>query len=84
MYKVKHFLAPPVFQKIFTEVSTIHDHNTRQRQHFYVHSFRTNVGKFSITSHGPQVWKTMPNYIHNATSILLFKKRLKLYIVDDQ
>ena len=84
MFKVKAYLVPPIIRNLFTEVSYIDDHNTRQSQDFYTHKFRTNLGKFSIISHGPTIWNSLPTYIQKATTIHMFKKRLKLHILDDQ
>ena len=83
MYKVKEYLVPDVFRNMFTEIATVHTYNTRQTKDFYVPYYRTNYGKFSIISHGPLMWKSIPKSVQCATSIHMFKKRLKLYIMDD-
>ena len=36
MFKVKSYLVPSVYRNLFTEVSTIHNYNTRQLHNFYV------------------------------------------------
>ena len=74
MYRVKYNLIPHVFRAIFTEVSSIHNYNTRQLTSFYICKVRTNLGKFSIKYHGPILWNPIPPYIQNSTSLPVFKK----------
>ena len=84
MYKVKSYIVPSVYRKLFTETSTIHNYNTRQIHTFYVQQYRTNLGKFSILAHGPNIWKTLPYSVLHSTSTHMFKKRLKSYTIHTQ
>ena len=72
MYKVKYHLVPNVIRTLFTDIVNIHDYNTRQRNNFYSRSFRTNLGKFSITSHGPFIWKSIPCSLYSESLINIY------------
>ena len=84
MYKVKNNIMPIVLRSLFTVVSNIHNYNTRQLMSFYIFKVRTNLGNFSIKYHGPIIWNSIPPYIQNSTSIYLFKKKLKQYLLEEQ
>ena len=39
-----------------------------------VHTFRTNIKKFSIVFQGPSIWNSLPNNIKNASNFTIFKR----------
>ena len=57
MYRFKNRLLPLVFNNVFTEVSEVHQYNTRSaaKQSYYLPKVRTNHGKFKIRFQVPVI-----------------------------
>lgn len=66
----------------FKRKNQIHKYNTRNSKNFVLIQPRTNYGKKSITYEGAQLFNKLPSNIKEATSLFIFKKRLKDYILE--
>src|SRR6218665_1074793 len=81
MFKNHCNLLPNIFFDYFTTVSSINPYLLRNSNNYRpVANCRTNIRKFSIKYTGPFVWNSLPPYLTQTTSILLFKGRLKQYL----
>ena len=61
MYRYKNRLLPLVFNNLFTEVSEVHQYNTRSaaKQSYYIPKVRTNYGKCNIRFQAPMIWNAI-------------------------
>jgi len=82
VYKSINHLLPSHCTNYFTRTTDIHSHATRG--HIY-NLYLINVHKTcranSLTFRGPKYWKTLPDFIRSATSLSMFKNRLKQYLL---
>ena len=56
MYQCMHKDAPELFLNFFSTTSDYHDHDTRHSEDLHVPYGRLDVRKFSIITHGANVW----------------------------
>src|SRR6218665_2694931 len=80
MFKNHCSLLPNTFFDHFTTVSSINLYLLRNSNNYRPVAGSTNIRKFSIKYTGPSVWNSIPPYLTQTTSILLFKSRLKQYL----
>ena len=60
MYDYYNNLLPSAFTNYFTEISAIHNHNTRSSKlNFYLSAVSTNYGKFSLKFTGVKIWNSI-------------------------
>ena len=78
MYKFKNRLLPLVFNNFFTEVSEVHQYNTRSaaKHSYYLPKVRTNYGKFNIRFQAPVIWNAINEQVKTG-SLSKFKLSLK-------
>ena len=78
MYKFKNRLLPLVFNNFFTEVSKVHQYNTRSaaKHSYYLPKVRTNYGKFNIRFQAPMIWNAINEQVKTG-SLSKFKLSLK-------
>ena len=78
MYKFKNRLLPLVFNNFFTEVSKVHQYNTRSaaKHSYYLPKVRTNYGKFNIRFQAPKIWNAINEQVKTG-SLSKFKLSLK-------
>ena len=48
---------------------------------FVIPKYRTNIREKFIEFHSPNVWNRLPENLHSVSCELLFKSRLKYYII---
>ena len=84
IYQVLNKLSPSSFYPMFSLVSSIHSYNTRaeETQKLVLKHAKTNIRKFAISIHGPQVWNELPEHIKTLSTIDLFHIKLKKYLID--
>jgi len=72
---------PAVFSTYFEVNKVLHCHDTRQKNDFHVHAVQFEIGKKIIRNKGTKLWNDLPDDIKQITSPLLFKFRLKCYML---
>src|SRR6218665_4000302 len=77
MFKNHCSLTTKYLFDYFTTVSTINPYFLRNSNNYRLVACRTNIRKFSIKYTGPSVWNSLPPYLTQTTSILLFESHLK-------
>ena len=78
MYKVKNKLVSDYLYDIFTNVSDVHDHNTRQSgADLTLPKPKTNSMKNAFSYRGAEVWNCLPASVKASTTIANFKSNLK-------
>ena len=68
------------WKSLFLINSEIHSFNTRNSFKYHVPLCRTNIRKFTVRFQGPKFFNSLPNYLINIVSTILFKKELKHYL----
>lgn len=71
--------VPLVINQLFTTGSSIHQHNTRTNNNF---ALRNRLNPNSISFYGPSLWNKLPSTLQNCSSLYLFVKYLKLYLLE--
>ena len=76
IYKVKYYLSPKTMKDIFFSKNEIYSfwsgtHLVNRNIH------AVHFGTDTITNLGPKIWKLVPDKIKNASSLLVFKSRIK-------
>jgi len=81
VFKNQFNLLPNTFFDYFTTVSSINPYFLCNSNNYRPVACRTNIRKFSIKYTGPSVWNSLPPHLTQTTSVLLFKNRLKQYLL---
>ena len=83
MFKIKSRISPEIMQPIFVSNFDVHTDNAKQKENFHFFPCRINISIFSIKNQGPQIWNEIPLPIRQVSSIHLFQKRLKIYVLQN-
>ena len=79
----KFRLAIYMYQNHSTEFSSAdHSYNTRFRHHLVPEFHRLNSSQRSLDFSAPHFWNSLPEYIKQADSINIFKRRVKEYLLE--
>ena len=72
-----------LFQPMFVKNKDIHDHNTRQIDHYHMPKFKSRLGKSSLRYSGALIWNNILKLgIADVNSEYTFAKHLKLAIMN--
>ena len=76
MYKFSKNMLPELFEKIFSNVATIHEHDTRSARlnHIYIQFKGTTRGQKAFSYSGALIWNFIPSHIETDCAIGTFKK----------
>ena len=83
MHKYVHhrLKLPSVFCEYFDDNKQIHQHDTRQKENFYTHVVKPEIGKRTIKFKGSRLWNNLPIDIKITKSLLSFKQKLKTHLL---
>ena len=81
MYKLLINELPDAFMTMFKKNNVIHTYPTRQRDSFHLPRTRTIFAQKTITFIGPRFWNDLPNEIMISPSLYVFKRRVKLLLL---
>ena len=77
MFKI-HNDESHMFKAFFIKKSEIHEHETRQKYHYHIPSFKTNLGKNSLRYTGAVLWnKILKLGLNLETSDYIFSAGFK-------
>ena len=84
VHKYHNNLLPTTFETFFVCVNEVHDYNTRlsSKISYSIPRIRTNYEKFNIRFQGVRVWNSIDENL-KSRSPLGFKKKLKIYFIDE-
>ena len=83
MYRIYHGELS-VLHCLFTKISDIHEHNTRQKCHYHMPLCRTNLGKCGLRYVGASVWNNIRSVdINPNVSEFIFSRNLKAAICNN-
>lgn len=80
IYKIEHKMLPNYLSENIKYISEVHEYNTRNRNNFYVDSFRTCSASGSTLVKGLTLYNELPNEIKNCDNYRNFRKLLISYI----
>ena len=83
MYKIYNNLMPSNILSYFCMVHMSHDHDTRQAGHFKNMYCRTTLKSMCLSVRGPVTWNKLHTDYKNSTSVNMFKKRYKTFLVSE-
>ena len=75
MYKYANDMLPSIMNELLIVNSTIHDHNTRQRNLIHTNRRHTYISYRSFNNVGPCVWNALLNKINVNVPISQFKQK---------
>jgi len=82
IYKSINHQLPCHCTNYFTRTNDLHSHATRGHEYdLYIVKAHKTCRANSLTSRGPKYWKTLPDFIRSATSLAIFKSRLKEHLL---
>ena len=84
LYNFTRSNLPTMFQNYFDYNREYHPYNTRYRNDLHTASYNLDVRKFSIRAAGPVLWNALPREIRDSPTVHSFKRRLKLYLSENQ
>ena len=58
--------------------------NTRQASDLHVVHGRLDIRRTSMKTHGANAWNSIPLCVKESTSIEIFKRRLRKYLIDQK
>ena len=83
MFKI-HIDEAHMFRTFFTKNDEIHTHDTRQKSHYHIPPFKTNLGKNSLRYTGAVLWNEILKVgLNSETSDYSFSKGLKSVLLDN-
>ena len=83
IYKVKNCLSPEIMKEVFIFQEN-ENYNLRSGTHLMnINTHSAHFGTDTITNLGPKIWKLVPDKIKNASSLLVFKSRIKTWTTDN-
>ena len=77
MYQVFHNSLPDQLTALFEIRNTDNNYNLRRINDFSHVRYSSNLGRNSVRYRGPIVWNLMPKAIKDASSLQLFKQKLR-------
>ena len=79
IYKEKNFLSLEIMKEVFIFQEN-ESYNLRSGTHLMNRNIHTtHFGTDTITNLEPKIWKLVPDEIKNASSLLVFKSRIKTW-----
>ena len=82
MYQWAHENIPNIFQNFFHTNRAFHSHDTRHTNDLCVPNHRIEIRKCSMKVHGVHVWNDIPDEIKASSSIDMFKRKFRYFLID--
>ena len=85
VFRWKNKLLPACFSNYYDFLSDTHSHQTRQSSNdniFLTHKRSDQFGKRSIKYSGALLWNLVPYEIKSSSSLSIFSKKIKQYMID--
>lgn len=73
----------PYFDQFFTKGCDIHEHNTRKKDLFQLHTPKSKYGERCLHFRAVNAWNKLPQSITQSDSPFTFKRKLKAYIISN-
>ena len=82
MYNTITSAEPTLFTSFFIQNDDVHEHATRTAQNLHLPPWKINIRKFNIRYNGAIVWNSLPAYIKQSQSLMIFKRVFRKYLID--
>jgi len=82
VFSAVHNTLPACFANYFVNLSEVHHHRTRQSNKLFLNYAKTNIRRFSISIAGPSLWNSIPENFKSLSSLYLFVKNYKIFLLD--
>jgi hypothetical protein len=81
----QHGQLPDIFDQTFKTNSTVHTHNTRQKNHIHMHAHKSASKYRYLKTHeqGTVIWNSFPGYIRDARTVNTFSKHTKKHLIEN-
>jgi len=76
----KHLL-PQIFQNYFFTNSSVHQHNTRNKQNLHIPFVNSSVGEKRLLVQGSKFWNALPSHFKVYSSLPVFTNSMKTYLL---
>ena len=83
MYKILHKQVPLLNHQLFSTGSSIHSYDTRFKNGLRKQACRTKLRQSTICFQGPRLWNNLPESMKLSSSLTVFRKNLKLFLLSD-
>ena len=83
MYQILNGLLPKTLFGDFSKNSDKHNYFTRNRNNLYILKHHTKKREESIHISGVKMWNALPNSVKSAANVVLFKKQLKILLLNN-
>ena len=80
MYRNVYNLLPNVFDSLFLKNADIHDHDTRNAQHFHINHVRTTISLQSLRNQAPRCFNYFIKHVPLKPKIRAYKSFLKEHL----
>ena len=84
MFKFEKSLLPDIFNTLYKRNVDVHTYFTRQRTKLNIPKTRLEIYKKTMKYVGVKVWNYCLDRIEFDCSFLTYKRRLKIYIVNNE
>ena len=82
MFKIINGIAPSIITSEVYNNQILHNHATRQATDFIQKpQYTLEKSRNALTYKGPDIWNNFPQYIRNSLTPVIFKNRLKKYLL---
>ena len=81
MFKISRELLPPLFQNHFHTNNTVHNYYTRHCENYHLYKVLSSANKKSFVTSGIQLWNNLDPQLKSISSLTLFTKKFKLYLI---
>ena len=82
MFKASNNLLPKNVQANFIKNKEIHSYGTRNREKLHVRNVKSHIKYISVNNQGVKLWNGLDEKIRSCVSLNLFKKRLKISLLN--
>ena len=81
MYQQQNGLLPNTLLSLFNSNSFYHLYNTRNAANLSTPFYTLSISCHNVIYKGVSIWNSLPRNIKNCTSLNLFKRKLKSYLL---
>ena len=82
MFKHHHALLPPTCNNLFNENRAFHNYPTRHSKNLRIPRVKSKLAENFITKQGVIIWNDLTANFDVNTSIHVFKRNIKIYLLN--
>ena len=74
-------LLPNIFQEYFVTNNSVHQYSTRSKNNLHISVINSSIGQRCSVYRGSKYWNELPDYLKSDSSVFLFKRNVKHYLL---